>query len=132
MRYAFSKDAYSEEFEKTKRIVLSNIKTEQDGGELIINFNHVIKRGWPHFDNAVINCLRLMDILHVSKVAIAGFDGFKQQYMESYADPTIPPINSDNEWGTLNEEIRDMYLDFRKVTETTMDIQFITESIFEE
>lgn len=132
VRYAYSKDAYSEEFEKTKRIVLSNIKTEQDEGELIINFNHVIKRGWPHFDNAVINCLRLMDILHVSKVAIAGFDGFKQQYMESYADPTIPPINSDNEWGTLNEEIRDMYLDFRKVTETTMDIQFITESIFEE
>ncbi len=131
VRYDYAKDVYSDKFNNTPKIVLSNIKTEKNADEIIINFNHIIKRGWPHFDNAVINCIRLLDILHVTDVTIAGFDGFKQHYNESYADPTIPSINNDDAWDKLNEEIKDMYLDLKETIQDVMNIKFLTKSIFD-
>ena len=96
----------------------------------MINFNRIIKRGWEHFDNAVITALRMLDQLGVKRISIAGFDGFKQEYNESYADPSLPTLNTSNNWDTLNEEIRDMYHDFVKTRNTDSEIKFITESEF--
>lgn len=131
VRYNYAKEVYGEQFAKVKKILLSNIKTDTGNGELIVNFNLVIKRGWKHFDNAVILCLRLMDKLHVKDVAIAGFDGFKCQYNESYADTALPTLNPDNKWDELNEEILDMFHDFKLTVKTTMEIEFVTESLFD-
>ena len=130
-RYQYAKEVYTEQFHKTKRILLSNIKTSPDGDEWIINFNKVVKFGWEHFDNAVINCLRLMDKLRVSDIAIAGFDGFKHKYNESYADPSLPTLNPGGKWDELNEEIADMFEDFCRTSGVTMKIEFITDSIFD-
>lgn len=129
-RYDYAKEVYSEQFENTPKIVLSNIKTKSDYKEYIINFNRVIKRGWEHFDNAVICCLRLMDKLRVHDVAIAGFDGFKTKYNESYADEMLPTLNPNGRWEKLNEEIKDMYTDFYTTTKDYIKISFITDSIF--
>ncbi len=130
-RYEYAASTYKVKFEKTKRIVLSNIKTEADENEVVVNFNRAIKRGWPHFDNAVICCLRLMNQLNIKNVAIAGFDGFKTKYNESYADESLPTLNPDNKWDELNEEIKEMYSDFAKSTAEKMSIRFVTESYFE-
>ena len=89
-RYTFAKEVYTKDFKRFTKILLSNIKTDVDQKEEIINYERVIKRGWPHFDNAVITCLRLLHILHVKNVLIAGFDGFKTKYNESYADESLP------------------------------------------
>ena len=129
-RYEYAASAYKEKFERTKRIVLSNIKTEADANEVVVNFNRAIKRGWPHFDNAVICCLRLMNQLNIKNIAIAGFDGFKTKYNESYADESLPTLNPDNKWDELNEEIKEMYSDFAKSTAGKMNIRFVTESYF--
>lgn len=131
VRYEYAKVAYPKQFNKTEKILLSNIKTEAEEGEHIINFNQVIKRGWDHFDNAVILCLRMMNKLKVQDVYIAGFDGFKTAYNESYSDASLPTLNPDNKWEELNEEIKDMFSDFRRSTAQTMKIVFLTESIFE-
>lgn len=131
VRYNYAKEIYPQQFYGAKRILLSNIKTEPDENEVIVNFNRVIKRGWEHFDNAVINALRLLDRLHVNKTAIVGFDGFKQKYNESYADIALPTLNPNNQWDKLNDEIKDMYRNFRESTKNTMDIKFLTDSIFE-
>ncbi len=130
-RYDYAKTTYEAQFAKTKKILLSNIKTEGGIDEYIINFDKVIKRGWTHFDNSVISCLRLMDKLSVQSVAITGFDGFKSKYNESYADSSLPTLNPDNKWDELNEEITDMYRNFRKIAVNLTDIVFLTESIFE-
>jgi len=129
-RYQYAKEIYKEQFDKTKKILLSNIKTEPKQDELIVNFNRVVKFGWEHFDNAVINCLRLMDKLQISHIAVAGFDGFKHKYNESYADASLPTLNPDGKWDELNEEIADMFQDFCRTTSTTMEIHFVTDSIF--
>ena len=110
---------------------MSNIRTKAKDNEYLINYDKVIKRGWEHFDNAVIVAMRLISKLEIEDVAIAGFDGFKHAYNDSYADESLPTLNPDNKWDELNEEIRDMYQDFRKSLGNRMRIKFITESYFE-
>lgn len=130
-RYEYAKEVYAEEFLNTAKIVLSNIKVIADDKEYVLNFNHVIKRGWEHFDNAVICCLRFINKLQTAHVALAGFDGFKIKYDESYADSALPALNKNQKWDDLNEEIKDMFRDF-KLSCSNMDIKFITDSFFDE
>jgi len=130
IRYDYAREAYNEQFHATKRILLSSIKTECSDNELIVNFNRVVKCGWEHFDNAVIDALRLLDKLKAEDVYIAGFDGFKHKYNESYGDDKLPTLNPDNKWDELNEEIQDIYNDFLKTKRSELNINFLTESIF--
>ena len=130
-RYEYAKNAYPKQFAEVQKILLSNIRTIGKDDESIICFNHVIKRGWKHFDNSVITCLRLMLLLDAKLVYIAGFDGFKTRYNESYADDHLPTLNPDNNWDELNEEIKDMYADFYRTVKGTMEIRFVTDSIYE-
>ena len=130
VRYDYAREVYSDKFTEAPRILLSNIKTEPCGDEYIINFNRVIKRGWEHFDNAVINALRLLVHLKTERISIAGFDGFKHRYNESYADASLPTLNPDGRWDELNEEIIDMYRDFKHSEGAGIGISFVTETIY--
>ena len=130
-RYEYASGAYGDIFDKTEKVLLSNIKTKAEAGEHIMGFNRAIKRGWPHFDNAVICCLRLLDKLDVQNVKLAGFDGFKTKYNESYADASLPTLNPGNDWDGLNKEIAEIFIDLRKALKGRMKIEFITESIFD-
>ena len=130
-RCDYAKNAHGKTFPETKKILLSSIKTEGTEGELILNFNRAIKRGWPHFDNAVISALRLLNSIGAKKVAIAGFDGFRHAYNESYADPSLPTLNPDNRWDELNVEISAIFEDVLSSTRGSMEISFVTESLFD-
>ncbi len=130
MRYAYAKDVYPEVLMSKESILLSNIKNSADIGEYIVNFNMLIKRGWPHFDNATIVCLRLLGKLHVKEVALAGFDGFSESHKDNYADEELPRINPGMSIEELNEEIREMFLDFKQSVQGQMKITFITDSKF--
>lgn len=131
VRYEYAQEAHQELFAAPEKILLSNIKTEGGAKEVIINFNLAIKRGWTHFDNAVICALRVLDKIGVNDVALAGFDGFKTHYNESYADASLPTLNPSGEWEELNRETKEIYADFRLATKDKMKIQFVTESIFD-
>lgn len=128
-RYEYAKEVNFEKFKNTKKILLSNVKADADSDEMIINFNNSIKRGWPHFDNAVICALRLFSKLQVQDVLLAGFDGFKKVYNESYADSSLPSLNPENKWDELNMEITEMFADFKK-SNPQMNVEFVTESLF--
>lgn len=129
-RYEYAQSAYPEQFAKTKKLLLSNIKTEASENEIVIGFERIVKRGWEHFDNAVISCLRFIDKLHVENVFLAGFDGFKHKYNESYGDALLPAVNTSDDWDTLNDEIYDMFTDFKNTALYCKNIDFITDSIF--
>ena len=129
-RYDYARSARKDRFDAVRRIVLSNIKTEPESGELIVAFEHAAKRGWPHFDNAVICALRLLDWLGIEAVTVAGFDGFKHVYSESYADPMLPCLKTDGKWDELNEEIREMFREFRDNARSCRNITMLTESCF--
>lgn len=131
VRYEYAGAAYEETFDRVGKIVLSNIKTTPGEKERIVNFNRAIKRGWEHFDNAVMCALRLLESLGVNRVCLAGFDGFKTEYNESYADESLPTLIPGIDYQKLNEEIRDMYQDFIKSDDNKMSVEFVTESYFE-
>ncbi len=128
-RYDYARIAYKDKYNSLKRILLSNIKTSADEGDYIVQYDKAIKRGWEHFDNAVICALRLLSFLDTKEVYLSGFDGFKGTYNESYADESLPTVNPGKEWEELNEEIKDMFEDVKKYS-NDMKINFITESIF--
>ena len=129
-RYEYAKETKKEQFDKVKKILLSSVKKEAEEDEYIVEFERAIKRGWDHFDNAVICCLRLLKQLDANEVYIAGFDGFKETYKESYADIGLPTVNPGKKWEELNEEIKDMYDDIRK-SASNMTITFLTRSMYE-
>ncbi len=130
IRYDYARDIYPESFYAVKRILSSSVKTEADDNEMVVNFNLLIKRGWEHFDNAMIMCLRLLNKLQIEDVALAGFDGFSDNYSDSYCDTTLPSLNPKNNWGELNEEIMDIFSDFRATIADSMDLTFVTDSKF--
>lgn len=130
IRYDYASSTYPREFAQMKKILLSNVKTEGDAGELVVNFSRVNKMGWKYFDNAVIDCLRLLDRLGVEKVAVAGFDGFMTHYNETYADKSLPTL-VEKDWDALNKEIGDMFADFKQTADSVTEVEFITKSIFD-
>ncbi len=131
IRYGYAQSAHPNHFKRAEKILLSSIKTKGEEGEILLNFNDVIKRGWEHFDNAVILCLRMLMRLNAQEVYISGFDGFKHQYNESYSDINLPTLNPEGKWDELNAEIKDMYSDFYQSSAGKMNIRFLTESIFD-
>ncbi|HAR79798.1 MAG TPA: hypothetical protein DCR21_03110, partial [Succinivibrionaceae bacterium] len=130
VRYDYAKEAYPEIFKSLKKILLSNVKTDALKDELIVRYERAIKRGWEHFDNAVICILRLLDKLGVSNVTVAGFDAFSEKYNQSYGDPKLPTIHGVEDWDKLNNEIREIFLDIKQRTRGRMKISFLTESYF--
>ena len=132
VRYDYAKNTYPKTFDGVRRIILSNIHTVSENEEFIFNYNLVIKRGWDHYDNAVILALRLLNRIGVKEVYIAGFDGFKEDYDDSYADRSLPNLNPENKWVELNDEIRAMYRELADSFEGRMNITFLTPSIYEE
>lgn len=130
-RYDYAKDAYAAVFHNAKKILLSNIKTNKESNEMIIKLDRVMKTGWEHFDNAVIYCLRLLALLNVANIAIAGFDQFKEGYNESYADKALPAIHSDRSAEEINKELKQMFDEFCMENGEKIKIEFVTESGFE-
>ena len=129
-RYDYARIAYKEKYYSIKRILLSNIKDKEDENDIIVEYEKAIKRGWEHFDNSVICLLRLLSYIGVCEVNLAGFDGFKNTYNESYADEALPTVNPGKKWEELNIEIKEMFEDVKN-TSKNMNIHFITESEFE-
>jgi 4-hydroxy 2-oxovalerate aldolase len=72
-----------------------------------------------------------MSVLNVKDVAVAGFDEFREHYNETYADSSLPTVNPEGNSDKLNKEILDMFKDFKKTVGDSMNIEFVTESIFD-
>jgi 4-hydroxy 2-oxovalerate aldolase len=63
-----------EQFDSIAKIITSNVNA--DKAEYVISFHRLVKTGWNNLDNSTILLLRLLDIVGVGQIAIAGFDGF--------------------------------------------------------
>lgn len=127
-RYNYAMNAYPTQFRTIKHIVFSNIKRKSPN-EFLINLSTVIKRGWKYYDNAVICALRMLERIGVNEVFIAGFDGFRNSYNESYADEKLPSLNPNGNWDELNREIKEMFIDF--ISNTDLKVNFLTKTIYE-
>ena len=115
-----------------KKIIASNLKVEpEDELEYIVSFNKLIKCGWDHIDNSTLMVLRLLDIIGVKAINIAGFDGYSFESAEkNYANEDLEISKVREDPILLNEEIANMLLDYKKTRINDVPISFITESRF--
>lgn len=110
-------------------IISSNIKT--DGNDVVVNYHSLINRGYKYFENSTIMLLNLLKRLEVTKISIAGFDGFDAEKSSNYADETFQNDRHIEEFDALNEEIASMLSDIVKTLRDKCEISVITPSRFE-
>lgn len=128
LRYDYSKENFNDLFEKTPKILTSNIKIKSENS-YIVNYNSIIKRGWKYFDNSMIMCIRLMLKLSITDIAIAGFDGYDTSSVKSinYVDSNLLTNLSLEDKEVLNKELSEMLYEIIK-TNPYEKFDFITKS----
>lgn len=130
-RYSYWKN--NENYLSKKKIITSNLKTQSyDELEYIISFNKLIKCGWEHIDNSALMLLRLLDIMNIKSIAIAGLDGYSyiDEKSTNYATPELELYNVTQNPSALNKEISNMLKDYCETRKGNADIKFITSSRF--
>lgn len=115
------------EFKNINKIFTSNI-VDKDNEHYVINFSRLIKCGWEHMDNSSIMLLRLLDILDVKSIGIAGLDGYDKDVQNYVSEDMVQDQNADNQ--RINEEIREMLSDFIENRKHKFLIECITNSRF--
>ena len=122
------------EFSAARKILTSNVipHAGDDENAAVVSFAKLVKCGWEHLDNSTIMLLRLLDMLQVESIAIAGLDGYSYN-----ADGTLNYVNKFLELSNvkenpmeLNDEIASMLTDYMSTREHQIPVRFITPSRF--
>ena len=119
-------------FIKCKKIVTSNVTTRKDDNLFIIDFLRLVKCGWEQLDNSGVLLLRLLDLMNVNSISIAGFDGYSHNsenpnYVEKAMEKTRNTLNAEE----ANKDIKSMLVDYKNTRKSSCPISFITPSYFE-
>ena len=119
-------------FKEYKKIVTSNVTTTTQNNQFVVDFTRLVKCGWEQLDNSGILLLRLLDMLDVKSIAIAGFDGYShnavnQNYVQTAMEKTRNTLNAEE----ANRDIRSMLEDYMNTRTCSCPIEFITPSHFE-
>lgn len=125
---------HTERFQSARKILTSNItdRNRADEDSLIVSFQRLVKCGWEHLDNSAIMLLRLLDSFELKQLAIAGLDGYGYSMPGklNYANQDLELSNVNENPMELNEEIREMLIDFIRSRKQKYNISFITDSRF--
>ena len=127
-RYSYWKN--DPHFAATRKIITSNLKSRDDNSTVIISYQRLIKCGWENMENATILFLRLLDIIGVADIAIAGFDGYEydSNSHKNYAQTNLELNEAFLKASTVNREIREMLADFFATRKGNAIVHFITPS----
>lgn len=121
------------QFSNIPKILTSNIVANmQIENAEIVSFKRLIKcGGWDNIDNSTLMLLRLLDQLHVTGIAIAGFDGFDTS-SSNYASQFLESLSSNVDAVKQNQEIEAMLENYYMTrVNKNVEITFVTNSRFE-
>lgn len=112
------------------KIFTSNVKVKSDSdNERIISIHRLLKCGWEYMDNSSILLLRLLNLLKVKKIGIAGLDGYEYGAKENYVNEDMNICIPHGSAYVINKEISEMLKDF--YDEKICDVEFVTTSRFD-
>ncbi len=118
-------------YEKIKKIIASNIKNiKEEENEYIINFSDILKPNGEFGDNSTIMLLRLLDLLYVKSIALAGFDGYDYT-PNNFASEDLELANVYDSPEEINGKITKMFIDYLINRQNNININFLTRSHFE-
>lgn len=112
-------------------IISSNVKSLGES-DIVVNYHSLINRGYKYFENSTLMLLNLLKRMGVTKITIAGFDGFNKESRNNYTDETFQNDRHIVEFDELNTEIQEMLQVLAKTLAGKCRIEFITPSIYEE
>ncbi len=115
--------------DKSRIVRSSNVKAE--GDSICVNYHSLINRGYKYFENSAIMLLNLLKRMEISRITIAGFDGFEAKKTSNYADASFQNDRHVEGFANLNAEIGNMLVEIVKATKDKCDIRFLTPSRFE-
>lgn len=116
--------------ENSKIIITSNIRSE-NSADYIVNYYGLIDPEIKYCDNSTIMLLTLLKKIGVSKITLAGFDGFNEREENNYMDDSFQNIRHAKEFKELNENIAYMLKKLVCMFESKCEINFLTPSMFE-
>ena len=111
-------------------IVSSNVKANED--DIIVNYHGLINRGYKYFENSTIMLLNLLKKIEPPQISIAGFDGFRADKEDNYADVSFQNVRHIKEFDDLNKEIGNMLVKLAKTMSGKCNIKFLTPSIYQD
>lgn len=121
-------------FISVNKILTSNFcNTDIDNNTKVVSYIKLAKCGSKTTDNSAIMLLRLLDILSINDIAIAGFDGYSiNGTQDNYMDKNMEIQSVTEDPLMLNSLIFEMLRNFWTTKQTKdMTIEFVTESRFE-
>lgn len=129
-RYNYWKN--SSRFAQYHKIVTSNVVKEAGENELIVDFTRLVKCGWEQLDNSGILLLRLLDLLDVASIAMAGFDGYSHNSGDNYAQKIMEKTRNMVGADEANRGVASMLEDYKNTRISQCPIHFLTPSRFED
>lgn len=111
-------------------ILCTNVTKSQEGA-YIVDYHRLICQGFKYFDNSAIMCLNLLEILGITELAIAGFDGF-DHHKNNYMNESFENDRYEGEFDKVNDEIYIMLKNYFDRIKDKCRVFFLTPSRFEE
>lgn len=112
-------------------IVSSNVKSDSPG-DIIVNYHSLINRGYKYFENSTIMLLNLLKRIGVSKITIAGFDGFYEDLEKNYSDDSFQNQRHVGEFKLLNKEIKSMFSEIVETMSPNCKFEMLTPSLYQD
>lgn len=120
-------ELYKNSFDIKKTVFSSNVKGLPKEA-LRVNYSDLLNEKETIFDSSGMMLLRLLIRAKVKKVSLAGFDGFKRNYLDNYCDKRFLHQEEDKMVRKRNMQTRELIKSMRK----EMDINFVTSSKYDE
>ncbi|MFB7138208.1 aldolase catalytic domain-containing protein [Gottfriedia sp. NPDC056225] len=125
-RFKSMKDSIKEIKNAISIITTSNIPNSIEPESLVVNYSDLLVDKISISDNAGLMLLNLLNRLSVSKIYLAGFDGFTLDKLTNYFSPELINNMEMEELVKKNKDIRKQLL----LLEKTMKVNFVTTSIY--
>lgn len=129
-RYEVWKQIGGESFERTFKIVTSNLDVEEQNNQISVPQAELIKRGWKYFDLSSMMALRMFAGVGAAKVYLAGMDGFCKGQADEQFTEIMNRYLPRSEYARIDRETKEMIHDFVRENKK-MPLTFITPSVYE-
>lgn len=119
---------HEKRFLEQAKIITSNIHYQCDDA-VTVSFVRLAKYTNSYADNSIILLLRLLDILDVRKIAIAGFDGYATGNVQNYADAEMEI--SSRKALNKNRDIGNLLKEYFRERKSPIPVHLLTQSVFQ-
>jgi len=112
------------EIENNNNLIVTSNVTGASDAALKVNYIDLLIENLVVGDNAGLMLIKLLSMLEVGSIKLAGYDGYSYDAYENYAEKNLALVKKKTIVDALNEGMKKTLRDFTKHT----DIQFVTST----